>query len=81
MMERSGVGSVALVTLLLCGAAVARTDSTGEEAEPAWSFGASLSWYFVHDATNFGVPTATADHGPVQLRSLADGLGVRGVEL
>jgi len=69
MMERSGFGSVALATLLLCRAAAARTDSTGEEAEPAWSFGASLSWYFVHDATNFGVPTATADHGPLHLEA------------
>jgi len=35
--------------------------------EKAWALGASLSWYFVHDQTNFGVPTATADHGPVHL--------------
>ena len=35
--------------------------------EKAWALGASLSWYFVHDRTNFGVPVATADHGPVHL--------------
>ena len=38
------------------------------EAKP-WSFGASLSWYFVHDRNNFGVVTATADHGPVHLEA------------
>ena len=38
------------------------------EANP-WSLGASLSWYFVHDRQNFGVVTATADHGPVHLEA------------
>jgi len=67
-MERSGFRSVMLLALV-SGAAVARTGSAGVEDEPAWNFGASLSWYFVHDATNFGVPTATADHGPLHLEA------------
>ena len=37
--------------------------------ETAWGLGASLSWYFVHDRTNFGVVTATADHGPLHLEA------------
>jgi hypothetical protein len=55
-----------LLGFLVCGAAVART---GEEEADAWSLGASLSWYFVHDATNFGVITANADRGPLHLEA------------
>lgn len=39
-----------------------------DEAVP-WTFGASLSWYFIHDDQNFGVVTALADHGPLHLEA------------
>jgi hypothetical protein len=55
-------------TLLLAAPSWAQAGASGEE-EKAWSLGASLSWYFVRDQKNFGVPTATADHGPVHLET------------
>jgi hypothetical protein len=43
-------------------------EHAGPEERP-WSFGAALSWYFVPDQKNFGVVTATADHGPIHLEA------------
>jgi hypothetical protein len=40
-----------------------------EHEEHAWSFGASFSWYFLRDQADFGVVTATADHGPIHLEA------------
>jgi len=40
---------------------------TFEESANAWTFTASLSWYFVPNQKNFGVLDATADHGPLRL--------------
>jgi hypothetical protein len=40
-----------------------------EHEERAWSFGASFSWYFLRDQADFGVVTATADHGPIHLEA------------
>ncbi|RPH68963.1 MAG: hypothetical protein EHM78_16985 [Myxococcaceae bacterium] len=42
-------------------------EHAGPEERP-WSFGAGFSWYFVPDQ-NFGVVTATADHGPIHLEA------------
>jgi len=70
-MDRSRFQTVVLLGLLVAGRALAGTGSEAESEDEAkaWHFGASLSWYFVHDATNFGVPTATADHGPLHLEA------------
>ena len=67
MMARAGL--LTLFTLLLGGAAAARTGPAGEEEPAAWSFDASFSWYFVHEDANFGVLTAAADHGPLHLEA------------
>src|SRR4030095_4183825 len=40
-----------------------------EHEEHAWSFGASFSWYFLREQADFGVVTATADHGPIHLEA------------
>ena len=56
---------------LLLFSAVARAGPppppTFEESANAWSFTASLSWYFVPNQKNFGVLDATAEHGPLHL--------------
>ena len=56
-----------LLGLLLPAASFAQGPPAAEEAEKAWSFGAALTWYFVPDQGNRGVPTVTADHGPLHL--------------
>ncbi len=55
-----------LLALLLPAASLAQGAGPPEEAAP-WSLGAALSWYFVPDQKNYGVPIVTADHGPVHL--------------
>jgi hypothetical protein len=57
-----------LLALLLPGASLAQGAAPREQTAP-WSLGASLSWYFVHDDENFGVVTATAQHGPLHLEA------------
>jgi len=58
----------ALLALLLPAASVAQGAAPRGEAAP-WALGASLSWYFIHDEQNFGLVTATADHGPLHLEA------------
>ena len=65
-MRAAGGMRLATSLVLLCLVApAARAAPEGDRAP--WELGASLSWYFVHDDTNFGVVTATASHAPLHL--------------
>ena len=57
--------SAALVLLLGARALAGKPPSLEPIRDEAWSFGASLSWYYVPNDKNFGVLDATADHGPL----------------
>ncbi|HVP62733.1 MAG TPA: hypothetical protein VMT11_19410 [Myxococcaceae bacterium] len=57
-----------LLAFLLPAGSLAQEAASLEEVQP-WSFGAALSWYFVPEQVNFGVPTVTADHGPLHLEA------------
>ncbi len=68
MSPRSTATWLLAPTLLVCSASWAQSEVPENEERP-WSLGASLSWYFVRDQKNFGVVTATANHGPVHLEA------------
>jgi len=62
--------AAAVLGLLLPEALCAQPGQTEVEAEgPAWSFSASLAWYFVPDQKNYPQPTVTADRGPLHLET------------
>lgn len=56
-----------LATALLAAPAWSQPSESAGTEQKAWSFGAALSWYFVPEQKNFGVVTATGDHGPLHL--------------
>jgi hypothetical protein len=59
-----------LLGLGLSGPAMAQPEAGGLQEPPRpWSLGASLSWYFVPEGQNFGLGTATADHGGLHLEA------------
>jgi hypothetical protein len=60
--------AVVVLVLAAAQASAQPVEQAGHEEQP-WSLGASLSWYFVRDQKNFGVVTATADHGPIHLEA------------
>ena len=55
--------------LLLVPLPAAAAESGGDRAPAPWAYDVSLSWYFLHDGTNYGQPAATADQGPVHLET------------
>jgi len=67
-LARAAVVLFAPALLAAAPASAQPVEHAGPEERP-WSFGAALSWYFVHDQKNFGVVTATADHGPIHLEA------------
>jgi hypothetical protein len=68
MRPRSSAAWLLAPTLLVCAPSWAQGEVPRHE-EKTWSLGASFSWYFVRDRNDFGVVTATANHGPVHLET------------
>lgn len=62
------IGWSVLLLLALPGAAAGQ-EPAGEAVPPRWAYDVSLSWYFLHDGSNYGQPLATADQGPVHLET------------
>ena len=68
MSHPSRIGRFVLLLLTLPVAAAAQ-EPGGDAVPPPWTYGASLSWYFLHDGSTYGQPAVTADHGPVHLET------------